>query len=123
MHNKANLYRQPTDPGFIGSYDWRSTVLGLILITGFSFAATEYVAKQFQFHPALGRPVLRTQRYAVYQPFAWTVWGWKYCMSRDANIREPLFCGEMIAFGGSIVTAVIFFLLANRRAGKLPLLH
>jgi type IV secretion system protein VirD4 len=119
MHNQANLYRKPTDPGFIGSYDWRSTVLGLILITGFSFAATEYVAKQFHFQPALGRPVLRTQRYAVYQPFAWTLWGWKYCISRDAGIREPLFYGEMIAFGGSIVTAFIFFLLANRRARKL----
>ena len=51
---QPKLYRKPNDPGFIGSYDWRSTVLGLMMITGFSFAATEYVAKQFQFQPALG---------------------------------------------------------------------
>jgi type IV secretion system protein VirD4 len=55
----------------------------------------------------------------VYQPFAWTVWGWRYCTSRDPRVKQPLFCGEMIAFGGSLVTAFLFFLLANRRAKTL----
>ena len=116
---QPKLYRKPSDPGFIGSYDWRSTILGMILITGFSFVSTEYVAKQFQFQPALGKPLLRTAAYSVYQPFAWTIWGWRYCMSRDPGIRQPLFVGEMISFGGSVVTAFLFFLMANRRARRL----
>jgi type IV secretion system protein VirD4 len=116
---QPKLYRKPLDHGFIGSYDWRSTFLGLVMITGFSFAATQYVAKQFRYQPALGRPLLRTPEYTVYQPFAWTVWGWRYCTSRDPHIREPLFRGELISFGGSLVTGILFFALANRRARRL----
>jgi len=116
---QPKLYRKPSEPGFIGSYDWRSTMLGLILIICASFAATEYVAKQFQFQAALGRPLLRTTGYAIYQPFAWAVWGWRYCTSRDPRIREPLFYGEMISFGGSLSAAFLFSVLANRRAQRL----
>lgn len=113
------MYRKPSDPGFLGSYDWRSTIHGLLLITLSSFVATEYIAREFRFQPALGAPVFRLGAYGVYQPFAWMVWGWRYCTSREPWIREPLFRGEMIAFGGSIVTAFAFFLMANRRAHKL----
>jgi len=113
------MYRRPSDPGFLGSYDWRSTILGFLLITLSCFLATEYIAKEFRFQPALGVPVFRTGAFAVYQPFAWVAWGWRYCTSRDPWIREPLFRGEMIAFGGSVITAFAFFLLANRRAQKL----
>jgi type IV secretion system protein VirD4 len=113
------LYRTPRDPGFLGSYDWRSTLMGFVLLTLSSFAATQYVAKQFGFQPALGRPVFRSRTYAVYQPFAWMLWGWRYCTAREQWIREPLFAGEVIAFGGAVLTAFLFFLLANYRAKRL----
>ena len=117
--NKHTMYRWPSDPGFLGSYDWRSTVFGFLLITLSCFLATEYIAKEFHFQPALGAPIFRSGAFAVYQPFEWIAWGWRYCTSRDPWIREPLFRGEMIAFTGSMITALAFFLLANRRARKL----
>ena len=101
MDKHTTMYRRPRDPGFLGSYDWRSTILGFILITLSCFLATEYIAKEFRFQPALGAPVFRSGTFAVYQPFAWVAWGWRYCTSRDPWIREPLFRGEMIAFGSS----------------------
>jgi len=119
MDKQTTMYRQPNDPGFLGSYDWRSTILGFLLITLSSLIATEYIAKEFRFSPALGAPLLRSGAIAVYQPFEWIAWGWRYCTSREPRIREPLFHGEMIAFGGSLITAFAFFLLANRRAQKL----
>ncbi len=121
MHvsKKTTMYRRPSDPGFLGSYDWRSTIAGFFLIALSSFIATEYIAKQFRFQPALGAPALRFGAYAVYQPFAWIAWGWRYCTAREPWIREPLFHGEMIAFAETMVTALAFFLLANRRAQNL----
>ena len=119
MDKQTTMYRQPSDPGFLGSYDWRSTILGFLLITLSCFIATEYIAREFRFSPALGAPIFRSGAIAVYQPFEWIAWGWRYCTSREPWIREQLFHGEMIAFGGSVVTAIAFFLLANRRAQKL----
>ena len=119
MNKQPTMYRRPSDPGFLGSYDWRSTISGFLLITLSCFIATEYIAKAFRFQPALGVPIFRLGAYAVYQPFEWIAWGWRYCTSREPWIREPLFRGEMIAFGGSLLTAFAFFLLANRRAHRL----
>ena len=79
---------RPSDPGFLGSYDWRSTILGFLLITLSCFLATEYIAKEFRFQPALGDPIFRSGAFAVYQPFAWVAWGWRYCTSRDPWIRN-----------------------------------
>jgi hypothetical protein len=103
MDKQTTMYRRPSDPGFLGSYDWRSTILGFLLITLSSSIATEYIAKEFRFSPALGSPLLRSGAIAVYQPFEWIAWGWRYCTSREPWIREQLFHGEMIAFGGSLV--------------------
>lgn len=58
MDKQTTMYRRPSDPGFLGSYDWRSTTLGFLLITLSSFIATEYIAKEFRFSPALGAPLL-----------------------------------------------------------------
>ena len=60
MDKHTTMYRRPSDPGFLGSYDWRSTILGFLLITLSCFLATEYIAKQFRFQPALGAPVFRS---------------------------------------------------------------
>jgi len=119
MNNQAEVYRIPSNPGFLGSYDWRSSVSGLLLITLSCFFATEYIAKRLRFHAELGTPMFRVGKYSYYEPFEWVAWGWRYCTSRDREIREPLFRGEMIAFGGCLLTAFGFFVLANRRAQKL----
>ena len=121
MDKQTTMYRRPSDPGFLGSYrNWRSTILGFLLITLSSFVATEYIAKEFRFSPALGAPILRSGAIAVYEPFEWIAWGWRYCTSREPWIREQLFHGEndrIRRFRG--YPAISFFLLANRRAQKL----
>ena len=119
MIRRPNLYRTPVNPGFLGSYDWRATLVGVLSLIVSCFAGTEYIASRWRFQPALGRPLFRAGAYAVYQPFEWIVWGWRYCLSREPRIRDPLFHGEMIVFAGSVLTAFGVFVAASRRARRL----
>ena len=113
---QAQLYRTPTSPGYLGAYDWRSTLLGLLCLVIANFAATQYIAAKFQYQPALGTPLLRARSGGVYQPFAWIVWGWRHSSSRDERIRQPLFIGDAIVFGGSVISVIVFFIATNRRS-------
>src|SRR5688572_27297849 len=109
------LYRTPRDPGgFPFGYNWRATLAGLALLTGFNFAGSQYIAARFQYQPALGKPLLRLKNVSYYQPFAWCVWGFRNCTSKDMRIRRPLFEGEMIVLGGCVLSMVAFFVLTNR---------
>ena len=120
MKAQSGMYRTPRDPGgFPFGYNWRATGTGLILLVGFNFLATQYIAAQFRYQPALGTPLLRLKRAAVYQPFAWCIWGFQNCTSRDGRVRKPLFEGEMIVLGGCILSMLAFFIAANRRARRL----
>ena len=75
-----------------------------------NFIATQYIAARFQYQPALGSPLLRSApACGIYQPFSWTVWGWRYCTSQDPRIRQPLFEGEMIVFARERSFASAFF--------------
>jgi type IV secretion system protein VirD4 len=116
---EPQLYRTPQKPGYLGAYNWRASFLGLLLLIAVSFIATEHIAARFRFQPALGNPFWRTQRTALYEPFAWVVWGWRYSTSRDARIRKPLFEGELIVVAGSFISAVLFFVFTNRRSHRL----
>ena len=103
MKARAGMYRTPHDPGgFPFGYNWKATGTGLLLLVGFNFLATQYIAAQFRYQPALGTPLVRLSCAAVYQPFAWCVWGFQNCTSRDNRVRTPLFEGEMIVLGGCI---------------------
>ncbi|HTU45364.1 MAG TPA: type IV secretory system conjugative DNA transfer family protein [Bryobacteraceae bacterium] len=120
MKARAGMYRTPRDPGgFPFGYNWRATGTGLALLVGFNLLATQYIAAQFRYQPALGSPLLRMQRTALYQPFAWCIWGFQNCTSRDSRVRKPLFEGEMIVLGGCIFSMLAFFVAANRRAQRL----
>lgn len=115
-----SVYRTPADPGgFPFGYNWRATLTGLAFLVLFNLAATQYVAFRFHYQPALGQPVLRTRRALIYQPFAWCLWGFRNSTSRDPRIRKPLFEGEMIVLGGSMLSMFAFFAAANRRARRL----
>lgn len=120
MKARAGMYRTPRDPGgFPFGYNWRATGTGLVLLVGFNLLATQYIAAQFRYQPALGTPLLRMRRTAVYQPFAWCIWGFQNCTSRDSRVRKPLFEGEMIVLGGCILSMLAFFVAANCRARRL----
>jgi type IV secretion system protein VirD4 len=120
MKARAGMYRTPRDPGgFPFGYNWKATGIGLVLLIGFNLLATQYIAAQFCYQPALGTPLLRMKRTALYQPFAWCIWGFQNCTSRDSRVRKPLFEGEMIVLGGCILSMLAFFVAANRRAQRL----
>lgn len=117
---QSSAYRTPRDPGgFPFGYNWRATALGLCLLVAVNAAATQYIAAQFRYQPALGAPLIRTRTIALYQPLAWCVWGFRNCTTQDARIREPLFKGEMIVLAGCLLSMVAFFVAANRRARQL----
>ena len=120
MISRSNAYRTPRDPGgFPFGYNWRATGFGILLLVGFNWLATQYIASRFRYQPGLGAAIIRIGRTPVYQPFAWCIWGFRNCTSRDDRIRKPLFEGEMIVLGGSVLSLVAFFFAANRRARQL----
>jgi len=119
VSREPELYRTPRKPGYLGGYNWRATAFGFLLLTAVNFAATQYIAAQFRYQPALGRPMVQIRTGPLYQPFAWTVWGWYNSTSQDPRIRKPLFIGEMIVFAGSFISVAIFFVMANRRSRRL----
>ncbi|TAN16228.1 MAG: conjugal transfer protein TraG [Rhizobiaceae bacterium] len=119
MSRTPELYRTPRKPGYLGGYNWRATVFGLLLLVLVSFVATQYIAAQFQYQPALGKPMLRTKTGAIYQPFDWVIWGWHNSTSQDQRVRKPLFIGEMMVLVGSFGCIAIFFVMTNRRSRTL----
>ncbi len=119
MSQQAEIYKRPRRPGYLGSYNWRATTLGLFLLLLVSFAATQYVAWRFRYQPALGEPLLHLGVHSVYQPLAWVVWGWRHSTSSDMRIRQPLFEGELMVFAGSFLCVAVFYLYMNRTAQKL----
>lgn len=115
-----SAYRTPRDPGgFPFGYNWRATLTGLAFLVLFNFAASQYLAYRFHYQAALGRPLLRTRTSAIYEPFAWCFWGFRNSTSPDPRIRKPLFEGEMMVLGGSMLSMFVFFAAANRRARRL----
>src|SRR3954452_612327 len=116
---KTELYRKPTPPGYLGGYNWRATTLGLLSLVVVSFLATEYIASKFHYQAALGLPLARNSRVALYEPFAWMIWGWKHATSTDIRIRRPFFQGDMIVVVGSFLSIGVFFVSTNRAARKL----
>jgi type IV secretion system protein VirD4 len=116
---QPDLYRIPRKPGYMGAYNWRATVLGLLLLMVASFGTTQYIAAKFQYQTALGPPLFQTGRGALYQPFSWVIWGWHYSASQDPRIRRPFFAGEMIVLAGSLLSVGVFFLVTNHRTRQL----
>src|SRR5579875_3254084 len=119
MSRQPELYRTPRKPGYLGGYNWRATCFGLLMLVVVNFAATQFIAANFQCQPALGRPLIRTKGGGIYEPFAWMVWGWHNSTSQDPRVRKPLFFGEMLVFVGSCACVGLFFMAASRHSRKL----
>ena len=119
MSRHPQMYKMPRKPGYLGGYNWRASAMGLLFLVGVSWIATQFIARRFDYQPALGEPLNRVGGVSVYQPFSWVMWGWRYCTAQDERIRRPLFEGEMIVFAGSFLGVAFFFVLTNRRSRKL----
>lgn len=115
----AAPYRIPPSPGFIGAYNWRAMVAGFVLLFLWNVAATQLIASKFAYQPALGTPIYRTSAFALYQPFAWSIWVLRYSGSEDPRVRFPAQLGLLTISGGCIATIVLFFILNTRRVKRL----
>jgi type IV secretion system protein VirD4 len=116
---KPNFYRTPAAPGYLGRYQFRAVTVGLLCLGLACMAATQFIAKSFDYQQALGHPVYRSKTFALYRPYEWMVWGFRYCTERDDRIATPVKQGCVIAFLGSFLSAIVFAVLANRRPRKL----
>src|SRR5579884_3825817 len=119
MAQQHHLYRVPSKPGYLGGYNWRATLLGLLSLAIVSSIATQFIARRFDYQPGLGKPIAQLGHVYIYQPFAWMLWGWRNSTSRDQQVRRPLFEGEMIVFAGSFLSIALFYVVTNRRSRKL----
>jgi type IV secretion system protein VirD4 len=121
MSAQPQLYRLPRKPGYLGGYAWRATVFGLLLLVGVNFIATQFLAAKFEYQPALGAPLFHAGRGGspIYQPFAWVVWGWRNCTSRDERIRKPLTEAALIVFLGSVLAMGAVFIARSNRSRRL----
>src|SRR5689334_16613466 len=97
MSVRTGLYRTPRDPGgFPFGYDWGATLTGIGLLLFFTAAASAYVTARFAYQPALGEAVVRFHRFAISQPLASCVCGFRNCTPPNPRVRPPLFAGELI---------------------------
>ena len=55
------MYKMPRKPGYLGGYNWRASATGLLFLVMVSWIATQYIAKRFDYQPALGEPLKRNE--------------------------------------------------------------
>ena len=112
-------YRIPPNPGFIGAYNWRAMAAGFVLLFLCNVAATQLIAFTFAYQPRLGQPIYKTSRFALYQPFAWSIWVLRYVGSRNPRVRFPVQLGLLTVSGGCLATIGLFFMINMRRIKRL----
>src|SRR5712691_11447109 len=111
MRSLQAPYRVPPDPGYIGGYNWGPMLAGFVLLLISNVAATQWIAHGFHYQPFLGSALFRNKDFAVYQPFSWCVWVWRYAGSTSSDIRHPIELGILILASGCIATLGMFFVL------------
>jgi type IV secretion system protein VirD4 len=119
-HPKYNLpYETPERPGFLGGYNWRAVLFSLFLLIGFSSAGTQYIAAQFAYQSALGTPIFRHGSVAVYEPFHWSLWVFRYMHAPNRAITTPIAKGAAIALLGAVLTLIISVVISSQKNKKL----
>jgi type IV secretion system protein VirD4 len=113
-NSNPELYRLPASPGFVGGYNWKSMIIGLLLLLATNTVATQTVAARFNYQPSLGTPIQKARRFSIYQPFAWAIWLWRYGNSSNTAVRKTLLIGPAIVVTGA-ACAVMIVLSGNLR--------
>lgn len=117
--NPPEIYRTPKDPKHLGGYNWSALAFGLLFLLLANVAATQFIAWRFHYQKALGTPFLRTDSFAVYQPFAWGAWVWKHGSSEKPEIRLLILGGALIVVGASSLALILVYAINIRRTRKL----
>ena len=61
MSTSTPLYRKPMTPGYLGTYNWRSTLLGLLLFITTNIITTQHIAAHFDYQPCSSFASLRAE--------------------------------------------------------------
>lgn len=81
-----------------------------ILFLGANIAATQYLAKLFSYHPALGRPLYEH----YYQPFSWIRWSFEYQQYYPHHF-ESLYIIMSLLFAATFIGYIVFRLIGLRK--------
>jgi type IV secretion system protein VirD4 len=106
-------------PGYLGTYNWRSTLLGLLLILTTNIITTQHIAAHFDYQPALGAPLFKVSSIQIYAPYKWFVWILHFGSSPNPLIRQPLLYSTLITAIGFAATLFIVALLNIHQNRKL----
>ncbi len=115
----TSLYRKPRTPGYLGNYNWRSILLGLLLIIATNVVTTQHIASHFDYQPSLGPPLFQIASLRLYAPYKWFPWILKFGSSADPLVREPLLTSTLIAAIGFAVSLFVVAALNIHRNKKL----
>lgn len=118
---KSLPYQTPQNPGYIGGFSWKPTVSAFCIFALANFIATQYVAYRFNFQAALGVPLVRAERMAIYEPFHWAVWALRYSGSGNPDISRIVLAGAGISLLGTMLAVAAYLAFAmqrNRRLSK-----
>lgn len=119
MSKTTPLYRKPMTPGYLGTYNWRSTLLGLLLILTTNIITTQHIAAHFDYQPALGEPLFQVSSIRIYAPYKWFVWILHFGSSPNPLIRQPLLYSTLITAIGFAVALFVVALLNIHQNRKL----
>jgi type IV secretion system protein VirD4 len=120
MMKQSNLpYVTPEQPGFLGTYNWRTVLFCIFLITASSSAGTQYIASHFGFQAALGQALYRSDSYVIYEPFHWALWVFRYLNSTNPTITTPIIKGGAIAIVGASASIFVSILIGIQRNKRL----
>ena len=118
MSQDIALYRTPKKPDDIGGFNWKPTLFGFFLLFIWNVVATEWVAWHFSYQRALGPALFRANGLAIYEPFQWAFWLWKYGSSSNPDIRLPVVASAGIVVVGTAATIMLVAFLNMRRTKK-----
>jgi len=119
MSKTTPLYRKPMTPGYLGTYNWRSTLLGLLLILTTNIITTQHIAAHFDYQPPLGAPLFQVSSIKIYAPYKWFVWILHFGTSPNPLIRQPLLYSTLITAIGFAATLIVVALLNIHQNRKL----
>ena len=119
MRRESAPYRIPPNPGYVGGYNWRAMLAGVALLLLSNVAGTQYIASRFQYQSGLGDALYRAKAFAIYQPFAWSVWVLRYMGARNPEVHLPVQIGLLMVLAGCAATIGLFFIINMRRTKRL----
>lgn len=96
-------------------FDVAFAIVAVVLIS--STIASQYFAWRVGYQPALGEPLFIARGHAIYQPFSWWSWNWRWGNS-SGPVADIAYLSVLIAMGGFVLAVASAMLVAWLRSSK-----